>query len=90
MIDLTQVNWKNDKVTFRFISAYKTKLVDPSTMSPQLIAEAITYCQTFENPYSKELVRRAGSLKRYNASKETAKRIEIVQAAARAFGMVLI
>lgn len=90
MIDLTQINWKHDKVTLRFISAHEAELVDPSAMSPQLIAEAITYCQTFENPYSEELVGRAGSLKRYNACKEPEKRIEIVRAAARAFGMRLI
>lgn len=90
MIDLTQIDWKNDNVTLRFISAYKTELVDPSAMPPKLIAEAITYCQTFENPYSEELVRRAGSLKRYHACKETTERIEIVRAAARAFGIKLI
>ena len=89
MLDLEQINWRQDSVTRRYIAAYETELTDPSSMSPDLLALATTYCQNLINPYAEELAKRAGLLEKYlRASDE--KRADIVRRAAKGFNIVLI
>lgn len=89
MINLEQVNWREDAVTRRFIAKHEAELADPSSMTPDSLADATTYCQGDTNPYAEELARRAGMLERYRhtSGKE---RYEVVCRAAKGFNILLI
>jgi len=66
MLDLTQVNWRQDSITRRYIAEHETELTDPTSMTPDLLAGTTTYCQSLTNPYAEELARRGGLLERQN------------------------
>lgn len=89
MINLEQVNWRKDAVTRRFIAKHEAELADPSSMTPDSLADATTYCQGDTNPYAEELAKRAGMLERYRhtSGKE---RYEVVCRAAKGFNILLI
>ncbi len=89
MINLEQVNWREDAVTRRFIAKHEAELTDPSSMTPDLLADATTYCQGDTNPYAEELARRAGMLKKYRYTSGK-KRYEVVCRAAKCFNILLI
>ena len=89
MINLEQVNWRKDAVTQRFIAEHKAELADPSSMTPDLLADATTYCQGDTNPYAEELARRAGMLEKYRHTSGE-KRSEVVCRAAKGFNILLI
>ena len=89
MLDLEQVNWRQDSVTCRYIAAHEAELTDPSSMSPDLLALTTTYCQNLTNPYAEELVQRAGLLEKYLCTSDE-KRADIVRRAAKGFNIILI
>ena len=89
MLDLEQINWRQDSVTRRYIAVHEAKLTDPSFMSPDLLALTTTYCRNFTNPYAEELAKRAGLLAKYLRTSDE-KRADIVRRAAKGFNIVLI
>ena len=42
MLDLEQINWWQDSVTRSYIAAHEAELIDPSSMSPELLALTTT------------------------------------------------
>lgn len=89
MINLEQVNWRKGAVTRRFIAKHEAELADPSSMTPDLLAGATTYCQDITNPYAEELTKRAGMLERYRHTSGEG-RYEVVCRAAKGFNILLI
>lgn len=89
MLDLEQINWRQDSITCRYIAAHKAELADPSSMSPDLLALTTTYCQNLTNPYAEELAKRAGLLEKYLRTSDE-ERADIVRRAAKGFNIVLI
>lgn len=89
MINLERVNWREDSVTRSFIAEHEAELADPSSMTPDLLAGATTYCQDIANPYAEELARRVGMLEKYlhTSGAECAK---VVQRAAKSFNILLV
>lgn len=89
MIELTQVNWRKDSVTRRYVCEHKAELATPSAMSPNQLAEATTYCQNSTNPFAEELARRAELLEKYLHT-SGAERTSIVRQAAKRLNILLI
>ena len=89
MLDLKQINWWQDSVTRSYIAAHEAELIDPSSMSPELLALTTTYCQNLTNPYAEELAKRAGLLEKYLHTSDE-ERTDIIQRAAKGFNIVLI
>ena len=89
MLDLEQVNWRKDVFTQRFIAEHEAELADPPSMSPALLAGAITYCWDIGNPYAEELARRAGMLEKYLCT-SGAERADVVRRAAKGFNILLV
>ena len=89
MLDLEQINWRQDSVTRSYIVAHEAELIDPSSMSPELLALTTTYCQNLTNPYAEELAKRAGLLEKYLLTSDE-ERADIVRRAAKGFNIVLI
>ena len=54
------------------------------------LSYAIEFCDTIINPYSEEVVRRAGSWKRYHNTVWTPWKIEIIRKAFKGFGYELL
>ena len=90
MLNLSKVNWYEDGLTRNFIQKHRAGLENPESLDVGVLTEAITYCQTYDNPFSEELVRRAGSIQRYRACTDTDKKIQIIKAAGVAFGHILL
>ncbi len=88
-MDLTQVNWRQDGITRRYVAEHTAELTTPSSMSPDQLAGATTYCQDSANPYAEELVRRAGLLEKYLRTSGT-ERTDVVRQAAKGFNILLI
>lgn len=89
MINLEQVSWREDAVTRRFIAKHEAELADPSSMTPDLLANATTYCQGDTNPYAEELARRADMLEKYRHTSGEG-RYEVVCRAAKSFNILLV
>ena len=89
MLDLEQINWWQDSVTFRYVAVHEAELTDPSSMSPDLLALTTTYCQNITNPYAEELAQRAGFLEKYLCTSDE-ERADIVRRAAKGFNIILI
>ena len=89
MLDLKKVNWRQDGFTRDYIGKHKAELTDPSSMSPDLLAETTTYCQDFTNPYAEELAKRAGLLEKYLMTSDVV-RANVVRRAAKGFNITLI
>lgn len=82
--ELSSVCWKNDTITANFVHDNAEDLLDPAKMSPDKLAEVITYCETIENPYVDELIRRAGCKPTPEESKGA-----LIRRAAKAFGIMI-
>lgn len=54
--------WINDEITRRFRHENEDELLHPETMTEDRLVTAITYCRTFYNPFTKELMDRASNL----------------------------
>lgn len=89
MLDLTTVNWWNDRITRNFIAEHEAELTDPESMSPDFLSEAATYCTEYENPFSEELVKRAGMWNQYTECFDPYERRRIIRTAAKSFGILL-
>lgn len=89
MLDLEQVNWRQDGITSRYVAEHETELVDPASMSPDSLAGATTYCQDLTNPYAEELAKRAGLLEKYLRTSDV-ERADVVRQAAKRFNITLI
>lgn len=88
-MDLTQVNWRQDGITRRYVADHETELATPSSMNPDQLAGATTYCQEITNPYAEELVKRAGLLEKYLRTSGI-ERADVVRQAAKGFNILLI
>ena len=84
------INWKKDRITRQFIEAHAAELSNISSMTPFQLCEASTYCADWQNPFTEELVKRAGSYSRYQEARCRSVRIKIIQNAAESFGHVLL
>lgn len=89
-MDLTTVNWRDDRITKNFIAEHEAELTDPESMSPDFLSEATTYCRKCENPFSEELVKRAGMWNKYAECFDPNERRRIIRTAAKSFGILLI
>ena len=89
MLDLEQIDWRQDDITRRYVTEHEAELADPSAASPFSLASAITYCQSIDNPYAEELARRAGLLEKYLRASGI-ERTDIVRRAAKSFNISLI
>ena len=87
--ELSSVNWKKDTITGNFRRDNAGELLHPEKMKASRLATALTYCETNENPYAEELMRRAGNLATFKATIDQRKRGEILRNAAKSFGIVL-
>jgi len=89
MLDLTQICWRDDRITKSFVRENEEELSNPSSMPIQLLMEAITYCIDHDNPFVKELLLRSGHTDQYNAATNDHDRGKIVRASARAFNYIM-
>lgn len=88
-MDLSKVCWYNDTATRNFIEKHREELSDISSMPITLLAEAITYCTSNDNPFVKELLSRSGHTEQFNAADTNLARYKIICKAAKAFNIVL-
>ncbi len=69
--------WKKDGVT----RDYKKKMGDilntPTDMTPKELANTTTYCNSWDNPYTIELMRRSGHLEAYQGTFDDKERRKI-------------
>jgi hypothetical protein len=89
-IDLSDVEWKDDGITRRYVAERTRELANPSKMEPTKLADAATYCATINNPYAEELTKRAGNNEAFRTASDPTERMKILQNAAKAFGIRLI
>lgn len=86
---LSEVNWRDDRVTRSFIKRRGDILMNPSKMSPFELSEATTYCRSVNNPYARELTVRAGMGEAYNKKRELNAKGKVLKEAASTFGISL-
>ena len=86
---LSEVNWRDDRVTRSFIKRRGALLMNPSKMSPFELSEATTYCRSVNNPYARELTVRAGMGEAYNKKRELNAKGKVLKEAASTFGISL-
>ena len=84
------INWRNDRITRQYQEDHADVLADLSAMTPFQLCEASTYCDNWENPFTEELVKRAGSYSQYSETLQRSDRIKIIQDAAKSFGIKLM
>jgi len=89
-IDISDVEWKDDGITRRYVADRAKELKNPSKMEPTKLADTATYCATINNPYAEELTKRAGNSEAFRTASDPTKRMKILQNAAKAFGITLI
>lgn len=89
MIDYhTNVNWRQDRITQGFLERDYPFAV-PESMTPEQLAETVTYIRGNHNPYAEELCRRAGTLDRYKQADSEQELYALVVRAAAAFDIIL-
>ena len=89
MIDLTAVNWRQDRITERYVNEHADLLRRPRKMKPRELGDTCTYCETNDNPYAEELMRRAGNLEAFQSATTPSEKGKILRQAAKAFGFML-
>lgn len=82
--------YRNDDVTRRWLVDHDGLLDDVKAMTPRHLAEACTYCRNMDNPFARELVTRSGNLREFLWATDDAAKAEVLRAAAKSFGSVLI
>ena len=90
MLDLKSVPWRTDDYTKEFVRNNAAELAELEKMSTDRLAYTITFCDAIINPYSEEIVRRAGSFRRYNETVWLPWKIEIIKKALKGFGHEII
>jgi hypothetical protein len=86
---LSEVNWRDDRVTHSFTKRKEDLLLNPSKMSPFELSEATTYCRSVNNPYARELAVRAGMGEIYSKKRALPAKGKILKEAASTFGIAL-
>ena len=86
---LSEVYWRDDRVTRSFIKRRGDLLMNPSKMSPFELSEATTYCRSVNNPYARELAVRAGMDEAYNKKRALNAKGKVLKEAASTFGISL-
>lgn len=84
---LDQDIWKNDGITRHYKKDHADILNAPSRMSISDLATTCTYCNNWDNPYAKEIVRRAGLQAPYNNSRSSNHKREIFNKACAKYGI---
>ena len=84
---LEQDIWKNDSVTRRYKKEYGEILNAPSKMNVNDLANACTYCNNWNNPYAREIVKRAGMYDWYDSTRDLKHKREIFEKACTKYGI---
>ena len=79
--------WRHDRITLDWLDRRKDDLQEIESAPVALLAEACTYCQSWDNPFSAEIARRAGNILEYERASDAAEKGKIVRAAALSFGI---
>lgn len=87
---LNEVCWKKDTATSRYVKRHEELLQEPSRMTPFELSAAITYCQSALNPYSKELVERAGMAEEFEAAASLRAKAKVQEKAAKVFDITMV
>ena len=90
MIDINDVEWYDDGITRRFIKRMGDKLTDPEHMTVNDLTLTITYIEDFDNPYSREMMRRSGHLEKFVNTYDRNKQYEIFERSGRYHGISFI
>ena len=85
-----EFNWRSDRITKRFVTEHEAEIQNIAAAEPFFLCRASTYCNDWENPFSEELVNRAGLGDRYRQTFDKSARIKMIQQAAKAFGISLL
>lgn len=91
-MEITDINWKQDRITERYVEENRELLAAHEKMTPSQLATTITYCASWINPYSEELIRKAGHNKPapvYWTEEEEHEYGKYVKAAAKQFGITI-
>ena len=86
---IEDVKWKRDRITARWIEVHGKELRSPRRMKAARLAEACTFCETIDNPFALELVRRAKMEAAFLRSQTSADKRKVLDAAADVFGIRL-
>lgn len=89
MVDLSTIPWRMDRITKEYIEENREKLSDSTSMTPNELGDAITYCQTAWNPYAEELMSRSGHLEAFREAKTDKERSEILKKSCAYHGFLL-
>ena len=90
MIELSSVEWRNDRITRKYAEENREQLERPEAMEPFKLGEACTYCKTIENPYTYEIMRRSGHLEKYMETFDERERRRIFDKACSYHGMRVV
>lgn len=86
---IEDVKWKHDSITARWIENNREELKSPCRMKPARLAEACTFCETIDNPFALELVRRAKMEAAFLQNQTPDDKRKVLDAAAGVFGIRL-
>lgn len=87
---LSSVDWKRDGATENYKRENAAELQFPARMTEDSLAVACTYCNSIDNPYAEELVRRTGNLDAFRTATDVKDRMAILQKSAKSFGITFI
>ena len=59
--------WRKTAITEKYVRQNRELLEHPETMSEEQLAEAVTFCQTVDNPFAEEFCRRAGLIDEWSS-----------------------
>ncbi len=79
--------WKNDSITRSYKKEQGEVLNKPSRMSLSRLANTCTYCNNWDNPYAREIVKRSGLTEKYNSTRGREKKRKIFEKACAGFGI---
>ena len=79
--------WKNDSITRSYKREHADILNSPSKMSIKELADACTYCNNWDNPYSRQIVKRASLYDQYDSNRNLKHKREILNKACAGFGI---
>ncbi len=89
IFQLSDVNWRDDFVTKRWVQNHVKELKHPRRMSVADLATATTFCTDNGNPYAEEIARRAGALTVFTLADNPSDRARILREAAARLGVRL-
>lgn len=89
-MNLENINWADDGITRKWVSGHRAALEFLESVNPKLLAEAATYCTDFMNPFTLELIKRAGKTWQFDRAANEAAQVKIIKEAARSFDIIII